>query len=124
MQFKHSINWFEIPVKDFTRAKSFYSQIFDYEMPEFIIGDEKMGILPHEKDGIGGAIIETTEFKPSNNGCRVYLNGGDDLSIVLARVEKAGGNILLPKTHISDEIGYFATFIDTEGNTISLHSSN
>ena len=29
----NAISWFEIPVDDFERARTFYSAIFDYEMP-------------------------------------------------------------------------------------------
>ena len=40
----------------------------------------------------------------------------------LNKVEKAGGKITLPKTKISDEIGYMAFFHDTEGNKLAFHS--
>ncbi len=50
--------------------------------------------------------------------CKGYgpLNGGEDLSEPLSRVENAGGKIVMPKTKINDEIGYMAMFIDSEGN--------
>jgi predicted enzyme related to lactoylglutathione lyase len=57
-------------------------------------------------------------------GITIYLNGNPDLSAVLEKVEPMGGRILMPKTHISPEIGYMASFADTEGNKIALHSQN
>ena len=33
----HAVNWFEIPVTDFNRAKIFYSSIYDYETPEMMM---------------------------------------------------------------------------------------
>lgn len=42
----HAINWFEIPVHDFNRAKKFYSTLYAYEMKVMVLGPEKMGILP------------------------------------------------------------------------------
>jgi len=51
----------------------------------------------------------------------IYLNGGDDLSKVLSKVEKAGGKVLLPKTSIGQN-GSMAHFLDTEGNKVALHS--
>jgi uncharacterized protein len=30
----------------------------------------------------------------------------------------------MPKTKITDEIGYMAGFVDSEGNHIALHSNN
>jgi len=52
----------------------------------------------------------------------VYLNGGADLALMLARVEGAGGSIAVPKTEIGSDFGFFAYFIDTEGNRVGLHS--
>ncbi|MDP2335637.1 MAG: VOC family protein [Bacteroidota bacterium] len=120
----NSINWVEIPVLNFERAKEFYSRIYDYEMFETTMASMRMGFLPmdQESQGVGGAIVQGNGFIPSSLGAKVYLNGGKDLHTVLNRVTGAGGEILVPKTKISDEIGYFAVFEDTEGNHISLHS--
>jgi len=123
-QIKNSVNWVEIPVNDFQRAKKFYSEIYDFEMPEMQMGPALMGFLLMEQDpdAVGGAIVKCDGYVPSNQGARVYLNGGNDLTTVLSRVEAAGGKIIEPKMEITPEIGYFATFEDTEGNYISLHS--
>jgi predicted enzyme related to lactoylglutathione lyase len=122
---QNAINWFEIPVSDFERAKKFYSTIYDYDMPEFPMGPVRMGILLYDqqKQGIGGAIVKGDGYVPSKQGAKVYLNGGSDLNIVLQRVEKAGGKIILPKTRIDEQLGYFAIFEDTEGNQVSIHSA-
>src|SRR5689334_13912493 len=122
----NAINWFEIPVNNFDRAKKFYSTIYQFEMPEMVMGETKMGILLYdqEKGGIGGAIVQGLNYVASNHGPKVYLNGGSDLQVVLSRVESAGGKVILQKTQITPELGYFATFEDSEGNEISLHSMN
>ncbi len=120
---KSAINWFEIPVLDFGRAKAFYSGIFDYEMPANQMGPNMLGFFLHEQgSGIGGAIIQGEGYVPSQEGTLVYLNGGDDLRVVLDRVEAAGGKVVLGKTEITPEIGFYALFIDTEGNRVALHS--
>jgi uncharacterized protein len=121
-QLKNSINWFEIPVSDFNRAKSFYSTIFDFEMPEIEMGPNRLGFFLVEQGGIGGAIAHGEGYVPSEKGTLVYLNGGKDLQVVLDRIEDAKGKIILPKTLISDQLGYFAIFMDTEGNKVALHS--
>jgi uncharacterized protein len=121
-QLKNSINWFEIPVSDFNRAKSFYSTIFDFEMPEIEMGPNRLGFFLVEQGGIGGAIAHGEGYVPSEKGTLVYLNGGKDLQVVLDRIENAKGKIILPKTLISDQLGYFAIFMDTEGNKVALHS--
>lgn len=122
----NAINWFEIPVEDFDRAKTFYSTILGGEINEVPM-DEGMryGVFPHDKDkGVGGGIIAANgQQKPSTDGATVYLNGGEDLSIPLAKVESAGGKILMPKTAIGED-GFMAQFLDTEGNKLALHSLN
>jgi predicted enzyme related to lactoylglutathione lyase len=93
-------------------------------MHEETMGHLRMGFLPMEREsqGVGGAIVQGTGYTPSSLGAKVYLNGGKDLLNVLNRVEGAGGDVLIHKTKITDEIGYFAAFEDPEGNHIYLHS--
>ncbi len=122
---KNAINWFEIPVKDYDRAKQFYttvmdSKITDHHMPE---QDVKYGMFPYDNDnnGVGGGLIASADSKPTTDGPTIYLNGGEDLSIALDKVENSGGKIIMPKTNIGEN-GFMAQFIDTEGNRIALHS--
>jgi uncharacterized protein len=120
----NAIEWFEIPVSDFQRAKAFYSKIFDYEMPEMQMDQNTMGFLLSEQGkGVGGAIIHGEGYVPSTHGSVVYLSGGADLSVVLGRIAAAGGTVLVEKTMISPEHGFFAHFLDSEGNRIGLYSS-
>ncbi len=120
----NSINWFEIPAKNFERAKAFYSSLFGAEIQEMPHPTLKYGILPGDmQNGVTGGIVEGDGFEPSMTGTLIYLNGGNDLSIPLSKVEKAGGKIVLPKTSIGAN-GFMAHFIDTEGNKVALHSMN
>ena len=120
---KNSVNWFEIPVTDFGRAKDFYSKIYDFDMTVTEMGHITMGFFPHEQGvGVGGSICKGEGYEPSDKGALVYLNGGEDLGVVLGRVDEAGGTIAVPKTQITPEIGFFGVFVDTEGNRVAVHS--
>lgn len=123
---KNAISWFEIPANDIDRAQIFYETIFQIKMQAMDFGGVKMRLFPIDDPmtGIGGSIIDTGGFhKPSaTDGPLIYLNGNPDVQIVVARVEAAGGKILIPKRPISEEFGFMALFIDTEGNRIALHS--
>lgn len=123
---KNAFSWVEIPVLDFARAKKFYSDIYDFQMPETDMGLLKMGFFlsDQQSGGIGGAIVKGEGRMPSKEGTRVYLNGGEDLNAVLNRVELAGGKLIFPKTLVAPGMGYYATFEDTEGNHVSLHSAH
>lgn len=116
------INWFEIPATDFDRAKDFYTKVLEGDMHVQEMMGIKMGFLPMDGEGVGGAICQGEGYTPTTDGAKIYLSGGEDLSTPLARVEDAGGKVVVPKTKISDEIGYFAMFIDTEGNNMAFHS--
>lgn len=118
----NSINWFEIPVKDFIRAKAFYAALLGAEIQDMPHPSHKYGILPGDmQNGVTGGIVEGEGYEPSLNGPLIYINGGDDLSVPLSKVEAAGGRILLPKTSIGGN-GFMAHIADTEGNKIALHS--
>jgi hypothetical protein len=120
---KNAVNWFEIPVKNFERAKAFYATLMGGEIMVMPHPEYKYGMLPADMQngGVGGGIVEGPGFEPSDKGPLIYLNGGEDLSVPLAKVEKAGGRILLPKTSIGPN-GFMAHLMDTEGNKIALHS--
>lgn len=116
------INWFEIPVSNFDRACEFYSVVLEGEIQKIDFEGTKMGFLPHSgPDGVGGALVKGDGYEPATKGSLVYLNGGNDLSTPLSRVEKAGGKIVMSKTSIGEN-GFIARFLDTEGNSVALHS--
>jgi predicted enzyme related to lactoylglutathione lyase len=115
------VSWFEIPAIDFHQAVYFYNHIFGIEMEQSTIDENSMALFP-TTSGIGGAVIAGPGSIPSDTGMLLYLNGGEDLNNVLNKVEGAGGRIIMPKTRISEEAGYFAIFIDSQGNKLALHS--
>ncbi|MFA6232831.1 MAG: VOC family protein [Bacteroidota bacterium] len=118
----HGITWFEIPVVGFRRAKKFYETFFGVSIHEQEVGQALMGFIGSQEDGINGAIVVHEWYAPSEHGVLVYFDAGEDLNPMLARAEGAGATVVIPKTQISEEIGYMAVFRDPEGNRIALHS--
>ncbi len=118
---KDYISWFEIPAINFQQAVDFYNEIYDIDMEKNFDDNYAMAFFPAEK-GIGGAIVAGPGSIPGIIGPLLYLNAGKDLNVVLERVESAGGRIVMTKTLINEESGYFAIFIDSEGNKLALHS--
>ena len=118
-----AINWFEIPVSDMERAIKFYNNIFGISMEVFeMTPGFPMAMFPYESGSTtGGAIIQGEGYVPSVEGSLVYLNGGEDLTAVINRVEAAGGSITMPKMSIGEN-GFIAMFSDSEGNKVGLHS--
>lgn len=118
---KDYVSWFEIPAIDFQQAVHFYNHIFGIEMAQNITDVNSMAFFP-VTSGIGGALISGPGSIPSDKGPLLYLNGGDDLNNVLNKIEEVGGRVVMTKTIISEEAGYFAIFIDSQGNKLALHS--
>ncbi len=115
---------FEIPATDLTRAVAFYSAILDVSIEVMEMEDIKLGLFPYDEQSTVGVIMQGEGCAPSSSGVTLYLNAGDDLQRVLSRVEPNGGKIVLGKTPHADESGFFALFLDSEGNRLGLHSPN
>ncbi|WP_420400286.1 VOC family protein [Flagellimonas sp.] len=121
---KSYVSIFEIPATDITRAINFYEHILDLKIEKFEMPEMEMGILPYEEQLVTGVITKEEGLQPSADGTTIYLNGGDNLQTILDKVEESGGQIMVPKTPHADEMGFFALFIDSEGNKMGLHSPN
>ena len=116
----NAINWFEIPASDFDRAVAFYSTILDSPLHK----DDFMG-TPHgffAGEGVNGAVIHRADTQPGGDGPVIYLNADGMLDQVVARVEPAGGRVLMPITSIGEQ-GTFTIILDSEGNRVGLHAS-
>lgn len=118
---KNYVSWFEIPAVNFQQAVDFYNHIYGIDMEKNFDGKYAMAFFP-ANNGVGGAIVAGPGSTPSDSGPLIYLNAGGNLNAILQKIESAGGRIVMPKTLISEESGYFAIFIDSEGNKLALHS--
>jgi predicted enzyme related to lactoylglutathione lyase len=122
----HALNWFEIPSTDFDRAVNFYSTVLGRPLQTMDFNGTPNGIFPYESGkGIGGAVVHDDNYKPSAESFIIYLNAHSesDLDAMLERVSEAGGQVLMPKTHIGDP-GYIALILDTEGNRVGFNAPN
>jgi len=104
----------EIPAPNLDAAVKFYTNLFGWET-------ESMG--PNYvffKDGnIDGGL--DAEMKASEGGCNLVIEV-DDIPSKLKEIEAAGGKTVKKKTAIGNEYGYIASFLDINGNRLSLWS--
>ncbi|MGM0582878.1 MAG: VOC family protein [Bacteroidota bacterium] len=115
---KKLISWVEIPAADFERAVKFYKSVLKIDLQTMDFGEEKMACFP----GGEGAISFAPNFKPGKNGALVSFNAEQDLEGAIKRIRANGGTILQSKTKIEAEgRGYFAVFVDCEGNKVGLY---
>lgn len=119
----NALNWFEIPAKEIERSQKFYETIFEVKMEYIEMGDAKMAFFPWTP-GSGkatGALVQSESHVPSTEGSVVYLNANPAMDNVMARVEGAGGQVIVPKMSIGEH-GHIAFIMDTEGNKVGIHS--
>jgi predicted enzyme related to lactoylglutathione lyase len=122
----NAISWFAIPVTDLERARSFYCNMLGLDgMENMETPEGTCALFPCSEHGVGGSLNPFMGFKPTaDSGVTVWLKAGENLHDALDRVPAAGGKVLQEKTPISDEYGFMAMILDTEGNRVGLHSMN
>lgn len=120
---RHVLGWFEIPVKDFERAKNFYETILGIEMQTESLDGTQMAFFPPFNGMPPGCLTNDEHLTSSDSkGPLLYLSAGTDLTELLDKVEPAGGKVLQGKKPVSPEYGFYALFLDTEGNKLGMVS--
>ncbi len=121
------LTWFEIPVTEIDRAKTFYETIFDIKMVKRADGNDESVFFPHDPNVIQatsgrvtGVLSKTERNSPASHGTMVYINASPDLQTVVDKVEQAGGKVIVPRMQIP--AGFIAVIIDSEGNKVGLHA--
>jgi uncharacterized protein len=122
MNSSNPVGWFDIHVSNLERAKKFYETVFDLKLQDLPIEWGKQSLFPFDpaRPNISGALVEKTDLQPNANNTVVYFETEDCVNEE-KRIEQAGGKVVQPKMHIG-EFGYISIFIDSEGNTLGLHS--
>lgn len=126
LQTKNPFTWIEIYVEEMRRAQQFYETVLDIKMsllpmPEGMNNMQMMS-FPWVENGknSSGALVKMNNMKPGQGGILVYFEC-EDCSVEESRVKNAGGEVLQSKMAIGD-YGFCSIVIDTEGNSIGLHS--
>ena len=108
--------WFNVPADDVKRASKFYSGLFGWKTKSFRGMSDFMQIDTGGADASpDGGIGKRGDQKHSV----VNYVSVDSVEKYLAKVEKLGGTISMPKTAVP-QMGYFAVFQDTENNSFGL----
>ncbi len=118
---------FEMPAENRKRMAEFYSNTFGWkiqqlgpEMGEYMVvatseTDEKGH--PLKPGMIGGGFYQKTDDPVSNHPSVVIAV--DEINSSIQKVEKGGGKVLGKPMDIPG-IGSYVSFIDTEGNRVSI----
>jgi len=114
---------FEVPFDDGDRARSFYKEVFGWEVMEMPEMDYTMVMSgpsgdsgPTEPGYINGGMASRNNL-PST--APVITLGVDDIDATLSKVEETGGSRVGEKLPVGD-MGFAAYFKDSEGNILGL----
>ena len=118
---------FEMPAEDRKRMADFYTKVFGWKMqmlgPE--MGDYVLATTtdvgkdgrPKNPGAINGGFFPKSDERPAQYPSVVIAV--EDIKEHMKQVEKAGGKVLGEPWNIPG-VGLYVSFIDTEGNRVSM----
>ncbi|WP_421726366.1 VOC family protein [Bauldia sp.] len=111
--------WFEIPVSDMARAKTFYNTVLQTELKEDDTGPNPMAmfVAEDEKSSVAGHLYPG-KSSADGTGNTIHLASPDPLEAALDRVRESGGKVISDIFTIP--AGRFAYCTDPDGNSIGL----
>lgn len=132
------IMWFEIPVLNLDKAIQFYSEVLAINIEKIKFLDAELGVFNKDKETTKGVLAVKENHSPGSGIVLFFYV--HNLSESLTKVEEFGGKIITEKTLlkqkttegylsintnlIDGKVGYFAEFLDCEGNRICLYGHN
>lgn len=121
--FRNPVSYFELPVRNMVRARTFYEFVFRVRLELVEIDGNEMALFPFADGATGasGALAKGDSYVPAEGGARVYFTV-DDIHATMDDVHIAGGVQRYPVTEVPS-YGWVAEFLDTEGNCVALHAA-
>jgi uncharacterized protein len=116
----HTITHIEIPAPDLEKAIAFYASLFNWEID--IQPGGNYAYFRITGTASGGGFDANLQPAAGTSGVRVTIDV-EDVDEKLKEIEGNGGKITLGKTQIPGGHGYYASFLDPNGNIMQLHSS-
>lgn len=107
--------WWEIQAPDLAQAKAFYGGVFGWTFKPW--GDDFLAAYV-EESMVGG--VRQKKGPVAGRAVHVCFQVEDSLERALERVEKHGGAVILGRTEIAPEMGWYATAEDPSGIRFDL----
>ncbi|MGN6823202.1 MAG: VOC family protein [Candidatus Nitrosocosmicus sp.] len=117
-----TVEYFQIPADDISRAKEFYNKVFGWEMQKWNNSEnsEQEYWMFQTKDdegnpGLGGGLMKRQSSQHTVTNF-ITVSSIEEYS---SNIEQSGGKVIMPKTEIPN-MGFFAVFLDTENNMFGI----
>lgn len=116
----NSVVHFEIPASDLDRAKSFYKEVFDWQMHDFDPNNVMVSTVETNEQGVPQGIgINGGIYKPDAPKTPTIVIDVPDIHAHIVKLTEHGGELVDEVTTIGD-MGMYCRFRDTEGNLVAL----
>lgn len=115
----HGIVHIELPSPDLEKSKSFYSEVFGWEVTAW--QESRDFMMWRAPDGPGGGFMKGDVAPVA--GIMLYIEV-EDIPAAMARIVENGGQAIKEKTEIGGGMGFFAVFADNVGNQLGLWSKD
>lgn len=109
--------WCELMTGDVDKARDFYAGVIGWKTETVDVGMGPYTLLKAGERPVAG-LMACPDSAPDAVGWLAYITV-DDLDACTARVEAAGGAVLVPPTHVPT-VGRFAVIQDPTGGRLGL----
>jgi len=103
----------EIPAPDLDKAVEFYANVFGWQV-------QKMDRYAFFQDGLVGGGFDP-DMQVVEGGPNLVIEC-KDIPTKMAEIIAAGGKQTMGKTKIGEDMGFYASFLDPNGNRLSIWS--
>jgi uncharacterized protein len=121
-----TVEYFQIPADDISRAQEFYKKVFGWEMQKWNNSEnsEQEYWMFQTKDekgnpGLGGGLMKRQSPQHTVTNF-ITVSSIEEYS---SNIEQSDGKIIMSKTEIPN-MGFFAVFLDTENNMFGIYEDN
>lgn len=111
------INYLEIPARDLSATKSFFTSVFDWSFTDY--GPEYTAF---SNQGIDGGFFQSDKIMSTDSGSALIVFYSENLEQTQANIEQASGTII--KEIFSFPGGRRFHFSDTNGNEFAVWSES
>jgi uncharacterized protein len=121
-----TVQHFEIPADDISRAQEFYKKVFGWNMQKMsnpVRPEQDYWVFETKDDkgnqGLSGGMMKRQSPQHTvTNYITVY-----SIDEYASKIENSGGKVIIPKTKLPDT-GFIAVCLDSENNMFGLFESN
>ena len=107
----------ELATTDLPKAKSFYQQLFDWQLEDLDMGGGMTYTMIRVGDGTGGGMLKHP--MPGQPSSWLAYVGVDDLAAATAKAKALGATVIKDRTEVPGA-GSFSIFIDPTGAALAL----